>query len=378
MLRHTAGILFSTLIISSLAIVHAQEAAHVAANTTENLKTVVVAVAAKSDSEIAVPPATSVTFSTATNKKAGATEAVDLPSWLSKEEALTGLQSDDLRPWHIVVAYDQFDEDGDNINSGVYEEYWFGPKKYKRSYKSDRFNQTDYATEKGLYRSGDQKWPDRAQSQVRSEVVTPFSYGATLHGFHARSVERTFGTYKLQCVLIERDSGISDPAQYCFEPDSSILRYSRGQFWFQTVYNRIVQFQGRNLAQEADVTDGGKRYLKLRVQTIELISGLNDADISQAPDAVGPVGERVSGVNPVPINVSSFPQWPASLRGQHVTVKLDIVIGKDGHVISAEPTAGPPEGYKACENAVRKWVFQPYLVLEKPVEVEQKVECRSN
>ena len=42
-----------------------------------------------------------------------------------------------------------------------------------------------------------------------------------------------------------------------------------------------------------DVTDGGKRHLKLRVQTIELISYVDDADFVPQ-DAVGTLGERVS------------------------------------------------------------------------------------
>jgi hypothetical protein len=117
---------------------------------------------------------------------------LDLQGWLNKVVARNGLQSPDLLPWHIVVAYDQFDEDGDNVHSGWYEEYWLSAKKYKRIYKSDNFNQTDYATEKGLYRHGDQQWPDRAQSQVRAEVIAPFSYAASLQGFHGRNVECTF------------------------------------------------------------------------------------------------------------------------------------------------------------------------------------------
>jgi hypothetical protein len=178
--------------------------------------------------------------------------------------------------------------------------------------------------------------------------------------------------------LIEKDPPVSDPTQYCFEPDSSILRYNRGWGWFQSVYNRIVPFQGRNLAQEVEVTDGGKPYLKLRVETIELISHVDDADFMSPPDAVALLRDRVSGVRPVPINTSSFPQWPASLRTQHVTVMVEIVIGKDGHVVSARGVSGPPEGFKACEDAVRKWVFKPYLILDKPVEVEERVGCSIN
>jgi len=369
--------LFSILIASSPTVSHAQEDPTTVSHTGD-LKTVVVATDAKSDSVIAVPPATSVTIDLKGSKHVSAADAVDLPNWLGREAALNGLQSTDLRPWHIVVTYDQFDEDGDNVHSGVYEEFWVGEKKYKRIYKSDNFNQTDYATDKGLYRHGDQQWPNRAQSQVRAEIIAPFSYAATLQDVHARNVERTFGSSRLECVMIERDSGISDPTQYCFESNGSTLRYNRGLGWFQTAYNRIVQFQGRSLAQEVDVTDGGKPYLKLRVETIELISHVDDANFVPPPDSIGPLGDRVSGVNLSPINMSSLPQWPASLRGQHFTVTAEIVVGKDGHVVSAHAVSGPPEGYKACENAVRKWFFKPYLVLDKPVEVEQKVECSNN
>jgi len=187
------------------------------------------------------------------------------------------------------------------VHSGVYEEYWAGAKKYKRIYKSDNLNETDYATEKGLYRLGDQQWPDRAQLQVRSEIVDPFSYAATLVGFHGRTVEQTFSGYQLQCVLLEKDSEISNPTQYCLEPEGSVLRYSKGFGWFQTVYNDIAPFQGRSLAQAVEVTDGGKPYLKLRVATIELISHVDNADFVPPPTAIGPVGDRVSGVHPVPI-----------------------------------------------------------------------------
>jgi len=59
-------------------------------------------------------------------------------------------------------------------------------------------------------------------------------------------------------------------------------------------------------------------------------------------------------------------------------VTAEIVIGKDGHVVSARGISGPAEAYKGCEDAVRKWVFVPYLVLGKPVEVETKVMCNNN
>ena len=70
--------------------------------------------------------------------------------------------------------------------------------------------------------------------------------------------------------------------------------------------------------------------------------------------------------------------WPASMRSQHFRVVLEILIGKNGRVISARGISGPPEAYKGCEDSVRDSTFQPYLVLGKPVEVEIKFECSQN
>lgn len=341
----------------------------------DQMKDIVVAPQAKSGSVIAIPPATSVTMALQTGKPSES-EASDLSTWIRAESARNGLQSTDLKPWYIRISYDRYDEDGDNVDSGTYEEFWAGPKKYKRIYDADNFNQTDYATEKGLFRRGDQRWPTPAELQVRSEIIDPFYYAATLHGFQTRTVERTFSGYKLQCTLLENQVPLSDPTQYCFEPNGHVLRYNRGSGWNQTVYNRILTFQGRNIAQDVDVTDGGKPYLKLRVEKIELISNVNDSDFAPLQEAVE-IGGRISGVRPTQIK-TVFPDWPASVRGQHISVEVDFVIGTDGRVVEAHAVSGPEKGRKACEDAVRKSIFAPYLVLDKPVEVESKYECRYN
>ena len=341
-----------------------------------SLKRVVVALQAKSDDVIAIPPSASASFALQGSKHAAPPDTVNLSSWLKDQQALSGMESPSLQPWHIVVAYEQFDEDGDKVHSGIYEEYWAGPKRYKRTYKADDFNQTDYATDKGLFRLGDQKWPSRTQAQVRGEILAPFWYAATrVEGFHARSLERTFGGHQFQCVAIERNPGLSDPTQYCFEPNTSVLRYSRGWGWNQSVYNLLESFQGRNIAQEVDVTDGGKRYLELRVKAMETLAHSEDVDFAVPTNAIGPIGGRVSGVFLEPINSPAAPRWPASLRGQHFTVTVEMVIGKNGHVVSARGVSGPPEAYKGCEDAVKKWVFPPYLVLGEPVEVEYRTGC---
>ncbi|HEV2614973.1 MAG TPA: hypothetical protein VGU63_00035 [Candidatus Acidoferrales bacterium] len=358
----------SMLLISPIMMAQAQDASP--ANLTK-LRTLVVTSEPGSDDVVAVPPATSQMF----GRKHPTGVSVNLQAWLETEAALNGLQSTDAHPWHIIITYDQFDEDGDNVHSGTYEEFWAGPKEYKRIYRSDDFNHIDYATDRGLFRTGDQRWPNRFELQVRDEIIAPFSYATTLRDVRAAREERTFSGYNLVCVLIEKNSmRLSDPTQYCFEPDGSVLRYSRGWGWFQTTYNRIVLFQGRNVAQDVEVTDGGKPYLKLHVKTIEPLSNATEADFTPPPDAVGPIGGRISGVVPALIKWPPA-QIPDSLRGQRVSVEVEFVIGTNGHVISAHAISGPKEGQKACENSVRKSLWEPYFVLDKPVEVQAKTSC---
>ena len=73
-----------------------------------------------------------------------------------------------------------------------------------------------------------------------------------------------------------------------------------------------------------------------------------------------------------------YPEWPSALRDQHFSVTVKIVIGKDGHVVTAHAVSGPSNGYKAAENAAREWIFQPYLVLDQPAEVETQIILNHN
>lgn len=329
-------------------------------------------------STIAIPPATSWTGTIGFGgPKADTSKMDDVSSWVNLQSDLNGLMRAKT-PWHIVIAYEQFDEDGDKVHSGTYEEFWVEPKKFKISYKADDLNQTDYATGQALYRLGDQQWPNRAQTQIPKEVINPFFYAASLRGVHVRNMSENFGEHSFNCAVIENGPGrISSPTQYCFDPNGSELRYTRGSGWYQTTYNDITSFSGRFIANAIDVYDGGKPYLKLRVQRLETIPSVADADFTPPLDAKNLSGQRLSGVTPIPLQ-QSLPEWPDSLRQQHFSVVVEIVIGKDGHVLSAHAVSGPQNAFKSAEATARKWTFQPYTVLDEPTEVSTKIVLSNN
>src|SRR5258708_13011921 len=64
------------------------------------------------------------------------------------------------------------------------------------------------------------------------------------------------------------------------------------------------------------------------------------------------------------------PDYP---RGSDGKTLVRFVVGKDGKVIEATAEGGPEPVRKAAAEAVRKYRFRPYLVLDQPVDVKSSI-----
>jgi TonB family protein len=69
------------------------------------------------------------------------------------------------------------------------------------------------------------------------------------------------------------------------------------------------------------------------------------------------------------------PTYPAEARkeNQEGIIALDIVVGRDGSVVSVHPLNGPQLLARAATDALRWWKFEPYRVNGEPVIVETTV-----
>ena len=69
------------------------------------------------------------------------------------------------------------------------------------------------------------------------------------------------------------------------------------------------------------------------------------------------------------------PVYPpeAKKAGIQGKVILQAVIGKDGHVENLKVVSGPNELQQSAMDAVRHWVYKPYLVSGNAVEVTTKI-----
>jgi len=284
-----------------------------------------------------------------------------------------GVDVQSAAPWHVEIAYDEFDEDGDNVHSGAIEEFYVNPKKFRKVIKTDEFAQTEVADGTDLYRAGDQSWPSQSTLQAVEEVLSPLN-GATIAGDGSpNKLAWTVGKTKLDCVVLRDNRVLSDNGlpKFCYEPGTTILRYTRGQGWDETVYNNVFQFDQRYVAHEVEVTHSGKPFLKISLARIEALSQLDSLLFVPPAGSPGPL----TGVVTVPSAIlmkkylvhRGFPHFP---RGIHGKVAVKFTVNKEGRVVRAQATDGPEELRKPVEEDVMKFEFRPFLILDKPVEVE--------
>jgi hypothetical protein len=210
-------------------------------------------------------------------------------SLLLRAAAVNGLGAPGSRPWHIQATYEMFDGDGKPLGTGTYEEWWAGPKKNKRIYRSTGFTQTVYATSSGLLRRDNPANPRIAEWEVRHNLLRPIDE-PTLENYALKIHERSQGETHLRCVELGHKGSV--PHTYCFGGDLPVLRatVSLGGA-FQTVYNNIFAFDGRFVARDIRMVSGLKPFINIHVEKIEALDTVNDADFRPSPDRDQPRDE---------------------------------------------------------------------------------------
>ena len=295
---------------------------------------------------------------------------------LKLAEGANGLDLHPQKPWHIELTYDQFDEDGDNVHSGTIEEFYAGPKKYKRILQSDTLTQTDVATAAGLFRAGDQRWESPTQLQVEQETLQPFYLADDdPKTTKLEALQWSVGKTALSCVGLSSKEvhmiTVSGLTKLCFDPGTTRLRYTRGRGWDETTYNDFAEFDGREVARRITVTHVGKPFLKIHIEKLETYSPAGEEDF--AP----PVGStQLQGRIKLPAAMLrlTYPGDLGGSGGDNGVVQVRFVMGKDGKVIEAAVIAGPKGLQKKAVAAMYGCRFRPFLILGEPVEVESEME----
>jgi len=106
------------------------------------------------------------------------------------------------------------------------------------------------------------------------------------------------------------------------------------------------------------------------------IGGILSTSPLRSPRVAMPMRVRISqGVMQAFLLNKVTPTYPPDAIRQHIEgqVTLHVIIDKSGNVANVDPVSGHPLLIPAAVEAVDQWKYKPYLLHQKPVEVETLV-----
>ncbi len=326
-----------------------------------------------------------------------------------------GLTGNDFQPWHMKATYKSFDDQGNVKNQGTIEEFWVSPAKHRLTYASGSLSQTMYGSEKGDYSVGGAGMDLLLAYTAYREFFAPLPPpGAVVQGSYVVR-ELDTGNIKSVCLQQQDSDGRAFGLTWCLDNERPDLRITVNSKGPDVLHSNVVSFQGRSIAGDLKFSDGelgkiesDKPAFEAHIETIEPLTTIDDAFFVPPPGATPPImitGVSFGGGGDVTGSFSSVPAPPAirALPPKNVyvsggvmaamlvkkvippypktakeagiqgTVVLQALIGKDGRIVNLHVVQGPPELQQAALDAVKQWVYRPYLLNGEPVEVMTQI-----
>ncbi len=297
-----------------------------------------------------------------------------------------GLTGDDVKPWHLKASYTVLDENGKTADQGSYEEFYVSHTKYKRSFTGTDYKYSEFGTEKGVMFSGDQNKQFASADELRSEFADPLPSPQSIEQSSYFSKQLEAGSHKFTCVSLKDTNGNPYGPNWCFDANTSILRVTTPFYEVRGIHNGIVRFQDRSIAGNLNFVQQDKPFLSAHLDSIEAITTVDEALFAPPADATPLKIPIVKISPPEKISIAGIlmegllinrvqPDYPPIAMAARVqgTVVLRATIGKDGHITNLHVISGPAMLQQAALDAVKQWVYKPYLFLGQPVEIQTTV-----
>jgi TonB family protein len=294
---------------------------------------------------------------------------------------VNGLTGAEMQPWHLKASFQWMDENGNVKDQGTIEEWWAAPKKNRVTYTLTGISQSFYQTEHGRFRSGSGGVVPELAVEAQNEFASPLPAPEFLQHQTIDEQDQDSGNTKLVCLTVKFPRAPNATATrmgplYCMDPDKPILRLIAIGL-SQSIGNKIATFQRRFVPQDIKIKRAGKALLTAHLDTLESLKTVEDADFTPPPDAV--VAPRKiaisSGVATGLLVKLERPEYPlvAKTTGVQGTVVLQARIGKDGSISEPRLVSGPPLLQQAAIDAVKRWIYRPYVLNGETVEVETTI-----
>lgn len=289
--------------------------------------------------------------------------------------------------WHLKGTFEyNTSKVGDNrFVTGSFDETWYAPQNYSKTYEYKGVRHTDTATPDGLFRSGDQGWDTPEEAAVRKLLVSPLPSDQLDANITLMHRDMPSGKVSFPCLFEvykstaapgskEEKDNIDHSQRICFDPSNPVVRFAALGFQGQEIFfSKIANLRGHFIAQEISVMNGEVPMIRIHVQ-----------EANVPPDPTGPMAVPAGAqklVSPVTIAWESIassripnprePVFPAGAYQEHLEgdVNIAIVIAPDGTVTSAKVVDGILMFRDSALEFIKKSTFKPFTLSGTPVEV---------
>ena len=311
-------------------------------------------------------------------------KTVPLRARLQTAAAESSLDTPGLAPWHLKLEVQLFDDKGSPVDRGTVETWWLNPTNVQTTYNFPTYKATELTSQSGIRRTKGAGLPPDAVSVLFHQFIHPMPKQADIDQATPDLRKQNFGKLQLDCIMLDQPL-VANPfppiglfPTFCFDPGKESLRLSFDFGSELVIRNSIGTFLGRNVATSVTVNENRVDAATAHVATLESRANLSAPSIDEAnleaPPAKLPLvgsavmaGMLLSRPNPV---------YPQSAKHRHVsgTVILRAIIGRDGHIRSIRLVKVPDADLAiAAVDAVRRWVYKPYLLNGEPTEVDTTI-----
>lgn len=301
--------------------------------------------------------------------------------------AKTALEQPGVKPWHLKIEAQLYrlpdplalpGAPSTPGERGTIEEWWASPTQYKVIYNFPSYQGTEGANTTGRYRSANFKPVPEELTMVRREIVHPMPTDAELVDQNLEIRKQDFGGGNYDCILVERAivnlpfPPIGSFPAFCLKSgtDDLVATIDHGREFVPRL--QPSDFEGKTIVRDLIAKRSNLTTIVARIATLEE-TPVKDADYATPAGAMA-----VLGGEPIPVPASVMKSSLVHKVGPHSddprqrpsgVYVARVVIGTDGHVVSAHTVSGSPNSTKPSLEAIEQYQYKPYLLNGQPSEV---------
>jgi TonB family protein len=271
-----------------------------------------------------------------------------------------------------------FDDDGNPLGDGVFEEWWAAKDKWKQTYTGKHFTGATYRSPEGMAHDGTIPWPEEL---IADAIVSPIAdhFDKSLTPVPL-TIARTASP--LNCIQISskeraRNSQTS-PYAYCFDDGTAVLRIRTVRYATAT-YTRTGLFQERFVGTDTSLQVDHRVAAKVHVETLVSQPGMGrDAITPTRPIKFDPLPADDKRKTTPPRLIAAvepeFRNLPESQRADGLVV-VRTTVSQDGKVTDLHVLESPSLGSgELAVKAIRQYRFKPAQLEKQPMATEVNIE----